>query len=84
MTTTTIDLEELFASKKFRMAAGATWLVLFLIGVGFLVAAKLPGKPVVQASVPSAPLNVPLMRTLPQPEPMKSFKLPANTIARRR
>ncbi len=82
----TIDLEELLlANKRFRMGVAATWVMLALLAVGFLVAAKMPMRPLALAAVPASPLNVPLLRSLPQPEPKaKKLVFPAGTIARRR
>lgn len=88
MTLTNIDFEQLLSDRRFRIGAGVTWVVLALVAVGFLVAAKAPMRPLTASSLPSQPLSIPMMRGLPQPEPMKlgskRVVLDSGALARRR
>ena len=71
MTITTPSIEQLLANKSFKIAAGGLWVVLFAVAMGFLVAAKAPTKlSSLGPSLPERAYNIPLLRSLPEPEPM--------------
>jgi len=64
-------LETLIDDRRFRLAGAMVGALILLITAGFLIAAKREHKSVsVDALLPTAAYKIPILRTLPEPEPM--------------
>lgn len=91
MTTSTMNtmastLEQLIANKRVRTIAGLVWVAVAISSTGLVWASKAPVKTVTQsmvASLPERPLDIPILRQLPQPVPMKAKAQVARATGRR-
>lgn len=69
--------EALMDDKRVRVVGIAASALILAISMGMLVAAKSPMRPIVTGKVlPDAPVNVPMLRSMPYPD-MRVFELRA-------
>lgn len=68
-------LQRLMDDKRFRIAAAAAWVVVVTLSLSLVWASKRPIRTATQsmaATLPAAPLNIPILDRLPAQAPRKS------------
>lgn len=75
MSRPTTQLEALLYDRRVHIAAACVAVLVLLMSVGLLFAAKSPSRfKALAAHLPDQPLNIPIMRSLPEPIEMKGTR----------
>lgn len=77
-------LETLMADRRFRIAGAIVGAVILLVSMGLVVASKGQTRHLssMASHLPAQPLNIPILRHLPEPQPMKGRAGPVAAPAR--